>query len=49
MDNNASERAICVFANGRKKWQMIDTINGANVSAVIYSIVESEKMNNLKN
>ena len=27
---------------------MIDTINGAKTSAIIYSIVETEKANNLK-
>lgn len=48
MDNNASERAIRGFTVGRKNWQMIDTINGANASAVIYSIAETAKANNLK-
>ena len=48
MDNNASERAIRGFTIGRKNWQMIDTINGANASAVIYSIAETAKANNLK-
>ena len=48
MDNNASERAIRGFCIGRKNWQMIDTINGANASAVIYSIAETAKANNLK-
>lgn len=48
MDNNASERAIRGFCIGKKNWQMIDTINGAKTSAVIYSIVETAKVNNLK-
>lgn len=48
MDNNASERAIRGFTVGRKNWQMIDTINGANASAVIYSIAETAKANHLK-
>lgn len=48
MDNNASERAIRGFCIGKKNWQMIDTINGAKASAVIYSIVETAKANNLK-
>lgn len=48
MDNNASERAIRGFTVGRKNLQMIDTINGANASAVIYSIAETAKANNLK-
>lgn len=48
MDNNASERAIRGFTIGRKNWQLIDTINGANSSAIIYSIAETAKANNLK-
>ena len=48
IDNNASERAIRGFCIGKKKWQMIDTINGAKTSAIIYSIVETAKANNLK-
>ena len=34
--------------NNRKNWQMIDTINGAKSSAIIYSIAETAKANNLK-
>lgn len=48
MDNNASERAIRGLCIGKKNWQVIDTINGAKTSAVIYSIVETAKANNLK-
>ena len=48
IDNNASERAIRGFCVGKKNWQMIDTINGTKTSAVIYSIVETAKANNLK-
>ena len=48
MDNNASERAIRGFCIGKKNWQDIDTINGANSSAIIYSIAETAKANNLK-
>lgn len=48
MDNNASERAIRGFCIGKKNWEMIDTINGANSSAIIYSIAETAKANNLK-
>lgn len=48
IDNNASERAIRGFCIGKKNWQMIDTIHGANSSAIIYSIVETAKANNLK-
>ena len=48
LDNNASERAIRGFCIGKKNWQMIDTINGAKTSAMIYSIAETAKANNLK-
>lgn len=48
IDNNASERAIRGFCIGRKNWQMIDTINGAKSSAIIYSIAETAKANYLK-
>ena len=48
IDNNASEQAIRGFCIGKKNWQMIDTINGAHSSAIIYSIVETANANNLK-
>lgn len=48
IDNNASERAIRGFCIGKKNWEMIDTVNGANSSAIIYSIAETAKANNLK-
>lgn len=48
MDNNASERAIRGFCVGKKNWQMIDTVNGAKSSAIIYSIAETAKANSLK-
>lgn len=48
IDNNASERAIRGFCIGKKNWQMIDTINRAHSSAIIYSIAETAKANSLK-
>ena len=45
MDNNASERSIRGFCIGRKNWQLIDTIRGAENSAIIYSIAETAKAN----
>lgn len=48
MDNNASERAIRGFTVGRKNWVLIDTVNGAKTSAMIYSIAETAKANALK-
>ena len=48
IDNNASERAIRGFCIVKKNWEMIDTINEATSSAIIYSIAETAKANNLK-
>lgn len=48
MDNNSVEQAIRPFCVGKKKWVMIDTIAGAEASAIIYSIAETAKSNNLK-
>ena len=48
LDNNAAEQAIRSFCVGKKNWKLIDTINGAEASAVIYSLVETAKANNLK-
>jgi hypothetical protein len=47
MENSAAERAIRPFTTGRKNRVMIDTPNGAEASAVVYSIVETAKANNL--
>ena len=48
MDNNAAEQSIRPFCVGKKNWVMIDTIAGAEASAIIYSIAETAKANNLK-
>ena len=48
IDNSATERAIRPFTIGRANWHIIDTIHGAEASAVIYSLVETAKANNLK-
>ena len=48
MGNNAAERTIKPFTVGRKNWVLIDTIKGAKASAVIYSLVETAKANNLR-
>ena len=48
MDNNAAEQAIRPFCIGKKNWVMIDTIAGAEASAMVYSIAETAKANNLK-
>ncbi len=48
MDNNAAEQSIRGFCVGKKNWVMIDTIAGAEASAIIYSLAETAKANNLK-
>lgn len=47
MDNNTAERAIRPFTLGRKNWVNIDSINGANASAIAYSIVETALANHI--
>ena len=47
LDNNLAEQAIRPFCVGRNNWKLIDTINGAHASAIIYSIVETAKANDL--
>jgi transposase len=47
-DNSACERAIRPFCVGRKNWNVIDTVEGAQASAIVYSIAETAKANNLK-
>lgn len=48
MWNNAAERSIRTFCLGKKNWYLIDTVSGAQASAIAYSIAETAKANNLK-
>ena len=45
--NNLSENSIRPFTVGRKNWLFNDTPAGANASAVIYSIIETAKANDV--
>ena len=47
IDDSASERALRNFTIGRKNWMTINTIRGAQASAIIYSITETARANNL--
>lgn len=47
IDNSASERSIRTFCIGKKNWVFIDSVRGAEASAVIYSISETAKLNGL--
>ena len=48
IDNSATERAIRPFTVGRANWHIIDTVHGAEASAMVYSLVETAKANKLK-
>lgn len=45
--NNRAERAIKPFVIGRKNWLFSYTANGANASAVLYSLIETAKANGI--
>lgn len=45
--NNLSENAIRPFAVGRKNWLFSDSVNGANASAVVCTMVEMAKAHDL--
>ena len=45
--NNLSENAIRPFTVGRKNWLFSDSVNGANASAVVYTMVEMAKAHDL--
>ncbi len=45
--NNCAENAIRPFVIGRKNWLFAGSPKGAESSAILYSLVESAKMNNL--
>lgn len=47
LSNNAAERAIKPFVIGRKNYLFCKSPHGAKASAMIYSIIETAKMNNL--
>lgn len=47
IDNNRAERAIKPLVIGRKNWLFSATQNGADASAMLYSIVETAKANGL--
>ena len=47
LDNNATESALRSFCLHKHTWKLIDSLDGANASAIIYSITETAKANNL--
>lgn len=48
LTNNAAERAIRPVTVGRKNWLFCDSERGAHAAAVLYSILNTAKMNGLK-
>jgi len=47
LSNNNAENAIRPYVTGRKNWLFADTTRGAKASAIVYSIIESAKANQL--
>ena len=47
MDNNATESALRSFCLHKHTCKLIDSLDGANASSIIYSITETAKANNL--
>ena len=45
IDNNAGERAMRGLAIGRKNWLFAGSDNGGKTAAIIYSLVETAKLN----
>jgi len=48
IDNNRTERIAKPFAVGRKNWLFSDSVNGANASANIYSLIETCKFHGIE-
>ncbi len=46
-DNNAAERSIKPFVTGRKNWLFSGSPTGANASALLFSLIETAKANDL--
>jgi len=47
ISNNRAENAIRPFVTGRKNWLFSDTQRGAKASAIVYSVIETAKANQL--
>lgn len=48
IDNNITENSIRPFVIGRKNWLFSDTTKGAKASALIYSLIETAKANQVE-
>lgn len=47
LSDNSAERRVNSYVIGQKKFRFLNTENGAKGSAVVYSLVESEKVKNV--
>jgi transposase len=47
LDNNDAERSIRTFCVGKHAWHVVDSVNGAKASGMIYSVSETAKANGL--
>ena len=47
ISNNAAENAIRPFTVGRKNWLFSDSVQGAEASAVVYTVVEMARAHDL--
>lgn len=47
ISNNSCERKCKAYAMGRRNFLFHDTVDGADASAIVYSLVETAKMNGL--
>ncbi len=47
LSNNWAENAVRPFVIGRKNWMFSNSVEGAKASAVVYSLVETAKANDL--
>lgn len=47
LTNNMAERTVNPFVIGRKNWLFSNTPAGAGTSCILYSIVETAKLNDL--
>lgn len=47
LDNSLAERTVKPFVIGRKNWLFSNTPAGADASCILYSIIETAKLNNL--
>ena len=48
ISNNLAENAIRPFVVGRKNWLICDSVEGAESSAIVYSLVETAKANGME-